>query len=84
MTKKKKAAVVKVKRPRGRPKKYTTTEEAYDANMEKSRERGEKLSREGRDIAPLPEVENAQRKEACRNDFMLFCKTYLLTTFGLT
>ena len=83
VTKTKKTAVEKEKKPRGRPRKYATLEEAYAANKEKSRARGEKLSQASRDIAPLPMVENPERKEACREDFMRFCKTYLLTTFEL-
>ena len=75
--------VTEKKKRAGRPRKYDTVEEAYAANKEKSRARAEKLSLESRDIAPLPMVENPERKAACKNDFMKFCTTYLPVTFEL-
>ena len=51
------------------------TEEAYAANKNRVCERGEKLSHENRDIAPLPKVEKAARREVCRGDFTRFYKT---------
>ena len=35
------------------------------------------------DIGPLPPVVNPPRKEACKNDFGLYCKTYFPHTFTM-
>ncbi len=41
-------------------------------------------SLEGRDIGELPQVEDPERKEACRNDFRLFCETYFPEVYALS
>lgn len=37
----------------------------------------------GRDIGELPAVENPERKEACRENFRLFCETYFPEVYSL-
>ena len=37
----------------------------------------------GRDIGELPEVENPERKESCRENFRLFCETYFPEVYVL-
>ena len=48
----------------------------YEAHRQAAAQRQADLSQQGRDIGDLPEVENPDRKEACRHDFRLFCETY--------
>ena len=55
----------------------------YDALRAASAQRSAELSREGRDIGELPVVENAERKEACKNDFKKFCETYFPEVYQL-
>ena len=83
VTKKKKVAETKKKKKPGPKSKYATPEEAYEHKKKKSRQREAEISLAGREISPLPEVENPERKESCRNDFMKFCRTYLPVTFEL-
>ena len=56
---------------------------AYDAHRAAAAQRQSDLSKEGRDIAPLPEVEDSERKEKCRLDFKLFCETYFPEVYQL-
>jgi hypothetical protein len=42
-----------------------------------------KRSAEGREVGPLPKVENARRKKACRGDLRRFCESYLAGRFPL-
>lgn len=39
------------------------------------------LSASGRDIGPIPAVEDEARRESCRLDLKLFCETYFAPTF---
>ncbi|MFW5828618.1 MAG: terminase gpA endonuclease subunit, partial [Planctomycetota bacterium] len=55
----------------------------YEAKKEAARSRNAAIARAGRDIAPLPEVVDAQRKERGRTDFRFFCETYFPLTFYL-
>lgn len=41
------------------------------------------ISREGRDIGPIPKPANQERRDACRLSFRLYCETYHAETFGL-
>jgi hypothetical protein len=60
-----------------------TEAEAYEKNKRRAEIRGREISQSGRDIAPIPQVVNPSRKEACRLDFRLFCETYYPQTFFL-
>jgi hypothetical protein len=66
-------------------RKNTPHEEAldYDALRADAARRSSERSLEGRDIGDLPEVENIERKELCRNDFKLFCETYFPEVYQL-
>ena len=55
----------------------------YSERRDAERQRQADQSKEGRDIAPLPEVENPERKAACRLDFKLFCETYFPEVYVL-
>jgi len=55
----------------------------YEALKARARERNLRLSAAGRDIAPLPEVADPERKEAASSDFRFFCETYFPETFYL-
>ena len=50
---------------------------------EQSWKRRERLSREGRDIAPLPKVVNSDRKSRALKSFRVFCETYFPALFNL-
>lgn len=41
------------------------------------------MSATGRDISPIPDVVDPDRREACRLDFRLFCETYFAAVFNL-
>ena len=55
----------------------------YEAHRQAAAQRQADLSQQGRDIGDLPEVENPDRKEACRHDFRLFCETYFPEVYQL-
>ncbi len=55
----------------------------YQAQKERSRERSERVSREGRDIGDLPAVVDAARRAAARTDFRTFCEVYHPESFRL-
>lgn len=58
----------------------------YDAIKERARERAEKLSASGRDIAAdgwVHEPLNLERRQACERDFRRFCESYFPHTFNL-
>ncbi|TVQ33618.1 MAG: hypothetical protein EA376_01820 [Phycisphaeraceae bacterium] len=57
--------------------------EEYERHRERTRARSVSLSRAGRDIGPLPEVVNPQRKQECERDFRGFCERYFPATFHL-
>ena len=50
-------------------------------NAERDRQAGQSLA--GRDIGPLPEVVNPDRKAACERNFQLFCESYFPETYAL-
>lgn len=55
----------------------------YELKKERARRREAELSESGRDIGDIPAVKNPERREACRRDFLLFCKTYGAHVFAL-
>ena len=52
-------------------------------NSERAAERSRRSYAEKAEIGPLPEVENRERKEACRFDLKLFLETYFPQSTGL-
>lgn len=59
------------------------SDDAYERHKRRAAQRQADLSQEAREIGPLPKVEDAARKEACRNNLRLFLETYAAGTFNL-
>ena len=57
--------------------------QGYEAHREASARRQAEQSKEARDIGELPEVEDPERKESCRNDFKKFCEMYFPEVYVL-
>lgn len=55
----------------------------YEAHREQARARNVALSLSGRDIGPVPPIENVQRRRRCRLSLKAFCKTYNPDAFHL-
>lgn len=55
----------------------------YDAHRAAAAARSRQRSELGRDIAPLPDVEDPRRKAACRKSLRLFLETYFPGVFRL-
>jgi len=55
----------------------------YEALKERARDRNARLSAAGRDIAPLPEIVDPDRKQRASGDFRTFCEVYFPQTFYL-
>ena len=55
----------------------------YDALRAASAARNRRLSAAGRDIAPIPDVANVDRRAACEKDFRRFCEIYFPAAFTL-
>jgi len=55
----------------------------YDAYRDRKAREARALSLSGRDIGPLPEVVDPQRKASCARDFRAFCELYFSATFHL-
>lgn len=55
----------------------------YDERRDAERNRQAEQSLAGRDIGPLPEVVNPQRKSDCERYFQLFCESYFPETYSL-
>ena len=55
----------------------------YDERRNAERDRQAEQSLAGRDIGPLPEVVNPDRKAACERNFQLFCESYFPETYAL-
>lgn len=55
----------------------------YDAVREAARARSEAISASGRDIGPLPPVENPERRARAAGSLLFFCETYFPETFYL-
>lgn len=59
-----------------------TVEDYYDYR-ESTNQKMAKVRASARDIAPLPDVVDPDRKETCRHSFRLFCETYFPDLFTL-
>ena len=55
----------------------------YEDRRNAERDRQAEQSLAGRDIGPLPEVVNPNRKAACERNFQLFCESYFPETYAL-
>ena len=62
---------------------WENAESAYDRHRARMARQMAEMSAEGRDIGDIPEVANPERREKCRKDFLLFCKTYFPEIFYL-
>ena len=56
---------------------------SYEDRRNAERDRQAEQSLAGRDIGPLPEVVNPDRKAACERNFQLFCESYFPETYSL-
>lgn len=67
--------------------KHSVAEESaprsYDERRDAERTRQAEQSAAGRDIAPLPEVVNPERKKSCERNFQLFCECYFPEIYNL-
>ncbi|TQE98696.1 MAG: hypothetical protein FKY71_12510 [Spiribacter salinus] len=63
--------------------KDTRPAQDYEAKKEAARLRNATIARAGRDIAPLPEVVDLDRKATARESFRAFCEAYFPLTFNL-
>lgn len=61
----------------------TSGARSYEDRRNAERDRQAEQSLAGRDIAPLPEVVNPDRKAACERNFQLFCESYFPETYAL-
>lgn len=64
-------------------KRDTDEQQSYEERKERSRERQAAQSRSGRDIAPIPEVADPERRAAAEASFRVFCETYFSEIFCL-
>ncbi|NRA40437.1 MAG: phage terminase large subunit family protein [Planctomycetes bacterium] len=60
-----------------------TPSDQYAKKKEYVRQRDAEMSRDGRDISPLPQVQDPQRKKTCARNFQIFCELYFPLTFNL-
>lgn len=56
---------------------------SYEKQKERARKRQAEQSAAGRDIAPLPLVQNWERRDQCAKSLQLFCETYFPELFYL-
>ena len=61
----------------------TSGARSYEDRRNAERDRQAEQSLAGRDIGPLPEVVNPDRKAACERNFQLFCESYFPETYAL-
>lgn len=61
----------------------TSGARSYEERRNAERDRQAEQSLAGRDIGPLPEVVNPDRKAACERNFQLFCESYFPETYSL-
>ena len=61
----------------------TSGARSYEERRNAERDRQAEQSLAGRDIGPLPEVVNPDRKSACERNFQLFCESYFPETYSL-
>ena len=66
-----------------RPEDTDETAPGYEGMKAAAAERNRRLSALGRDIGPIPEVKDPQRRDGASHDFRLFCETYFPNTFYL-
>ena len=60
-----------------------TDSEKYDDFKDKKAQEAREISRAGRDISPLPEVVDSDRRVMCRFDFQKFAELYFPMTFTM-
>ena len=65
------------------PEEFVSTARSYEERKEAERQRNAAISAAGRDISPLPEVVNSERKKSCERNFQLFCECYFPETYSL-
>lgn len=53
----------------------------YDAHKARAAKRSRSQSAEGRDIAPIPDVVNPERRDSCKLDYRRFCEIYFAAIF---
>ena len=68
---------------RKHPPEETSGARSYEDRRNAERDRQAEQSLAGRDIGPLPEVVNPDRKAACERNFQLFCESYFPETYAL-
>ena len=68
---------------RKRTPEETSGARSYEDRRNAERDRQAEQSLAGRDIGPLPEVVNPNRKAACERNFQLFCESYFPETYSL-
>lgn len=56
---------------------------SYERHRKRMAEVSAEQSRSARDIGPIPEIRNIERRDRCRLDFGRFCETYLAGIFSL-
>lgn len=61
----------------------TSGARSYEERRNAERDRQAEQSLAGRDIGPLPEVVNPDRKAACERNFQLFCESYFPESYSL-
>ena len=61
----------------------TSGARSYEDRRNAERDRQAEQSLAGRDIGPLQEVVNPDRKAACERNFQLFCESYFPETYAL-
>lgn len=69
------------KRKSSKPKKVAGS--AYERKRVAEAARSAAKSKSGRDIGPIPNIANVERRESCRTSLRLFCETYNRDAFGL-
>lgn len=55
---------------------------SYSERMQRSAERSRELAKHGRDIYPIPNIQDPAQRLACRSDLKRFCLTYLASWFS--
>ena len=82
MAKRKPAKKPTAPKPRNRTAKYSE-EEAYQRHKERTAARQRVASAGKREIGPIPEVEDPERRAACEQDLQLALETYFPDVFNL-
>lgn len=67
----------KPKKPRAKPgPKAGDAAQAYANQLNRVAQRNEQIRLAGREIGPVPDIADVERRRACMKDLALFCKTY--------